>query len=332
MIEKKQICYREAIGSRSNSASTLPFSLQIMLEEALSEEPSKRKQTVKKGRNNVRLIFSHQKYKNCLCGRFVQFNEGAPQPILTIDESTHQYAIATIKPNGVPSINETDYVEFIRSILYFVVKDNHVVIVSAQNLSSKQLENHINWLLREHTHILDSDEFMVLAKRTPQSTEALFRMQGVKKVAIGINLGSQQLDLDFERGSDLKIRAAESIVDATINAIKNRFAEIFDSKSLEEQISRSNLRVGLSMFLEKSMTFSGAKFLEASAISFRNFDSEETQVFLSDGSILQGDKLDVRGEIEVDEDSSGLPILNHIWEAMLQWLSAKVDKEGIGSV
>ncbi|WP_308513277.1 hypothetical protein [uncultured Turicimonas sp.] len=327
---RKNISYREAIVLKGNKPNPTN-SLQKMLEEALRHPPITRKQEMEKESTQVRLIFSHQGYSNLLCCQLIQFDEGASQPIVKLDSKTQEYVIDAIRPEEGSAKQASNSAEFINSILYFVVKDNHVVFIAGRSLRSKELENHLNWLLKDCTNALSASEDLILNKRAPKEIEEILKENHVKEVSLEAGIKAEQLDLPFEtshRESDLH----QSMWEKFQNIVKKDFLSKNNSAGLSQAIENANLRMGLKLLVEKEASKSWRKFLDETAISFRHFNFEETVIILDNGNVIKGNELDLTSQISVEIGPNGLPKLQELWKEMISWLTSLTRQEGLGDV
>ena len=318
--EKKQLTYRDAVinGGIGNSKT-----LQEMLEEVLNTPPQTRKHHVRRSSNLIRLIFSSQKHRGMIFGRLIQFDEGASQPILRLDEATQQYVVSAIRPDSLPNNDPAASAEFVNSILYFGVKGNHVLMLAAQSLGSKQFELHLDWLLKKREYNFEPIERVLLSKKFPTNTEELIRKQSVRKVRIGVPLGSEQTSFRIDSGV-LVISESGTILERVTDVFRNQFSELFGKTNFDRALEEANLRMGLSLSFDRDTNLKGQEFIDSMAISFRHFDEDETEIELSNGSVLKGRELDQRENIVVQVDDDGLPIPLDVWNAMADWLEKLV--------
>lgn len=316
--EKKQLTYRDAVINGGAHDDNIK-SLQEMLEEVLETQPQTRKHQVRKGSNLIRLIFSSYKHRGMIFGRLIQFDEGASQPILKLDEITHQYVVSAIRPDSIPNNDPADSAEFVNSILYFGVKENHVIMLTAQSLSSKQFELHLDWLFKRGIYSFQPIKSIFLSKKYPKDTEELIRKNSVRKVRIGVPLGSEQTSFKLDDGAWV-ISEEESILDSVKNVFRDKFTDIFGKTNFDRALDEANLRMGLSLSIERGTNKKGQEFIDSMAISFRHSDENETEIELSDGSVLKGRELDQREDIVVQVDADGLPVPIDVWNGMANWL------------
>ncbi|RDF38423.1 hypothetical protein DWA26_18990, partial [Acinetobacter baumannii] len=87
-------------------------------------------------------------------GELIIVESGKAQAVLKIDnDSATEFPIKTYLTEDLPD-DEDESVEvvrkeFIDSVLYFGVIDNHVAIIQSRSLTARTLESYLGWLLGE---------------------------------------------------------------------------------------------------------------------------------------------------------------------------------------
>jgi hypothetical protein len=109
--------------------------------------------------DKLRVINACYRSGSMIVGPFLDYTHGGATLVLTLDPTADELSIEELPP--------PDKKQHVGGILYFGVRDNHVLLVQTSSLRSGHFENHLNWLLKEHTHVLD-DSCRVFIEDEPQ--------------------------------------------------------------------------------------------------------------------------------------------------------------------
>ncbi|MFH4338270.1 hypothetical protein WAJ35_23090, partial [Acinetobacter baumannii] len=100
-------------------------------------------------------------------GELIIVESGKAQAVLKIDnDSATEFPIKTYLTEDLPD-DEDESVEvvrkeFIDSVLYFGVIDNHVAIIQSRSLTARTLESYLGWLLGEAAKALPANSALIL--------------------------------------------------------------------------------------------------------------------------------------------------------------------------
>src|SRR5690606_26709422 len=125
------------------------------------------------------------KYNGMSVGQLVYLEQGRQQPYITVDDEADFYSIEALSSDEIPEQKKdaasvssettpTDQAikkrrEFVESILYFGVLDNHMVIMQSPALQSRNLEAHLTWLLTSCTSTINEGSMLVLSDKPAES-------------------------------------------------------------------------------------------------------------------------------------------------------------------
>lgn len=112
-----------------------------------------------------RFVNSNEHSRNLFFGDLVMHAPGEKNAV-EIDPKAKELSVSAI----APSIGENGKRrEFLESILYFAARKNHVAIIQSQSLRVRDIENHLNWLLRE-SGVISKDDQLALDNELPKFT------------------------------------------------------------------------------------------------------------------------------------------------------------------
>ncbi|MDF2401649.1 hypothetical protein [Aeromonas sp. 5HA1] len=341
--KNKTIHYKRAVISHTSS------SLQELLEAALLEKESdvfnatKRKEYINSDSDYCRLINRKQKFNGIFFGQLVLWEPGKSQTYIKLDESSESYDIEPMSSDDIKDAKESEIAqkiqkEFINSILYFGVFDNHVVVLQSASLRVRELETHLSWFLGTCCKSISAESVLILKDKPTAETIKKIEAQPVKTVKLGAPVGTYE-ELK-ERAPDEKSEGAliekttfqpknikwvpKGIGVDVVRALMN--AGIFEKVSLEDALDDANLKVSLEISYLRKTTASGQKMLDNLATSLRHMEDSDVRIELLGGGTLRGEDLKLSGSINV-QTFNGLVDENDLYRQMHAWIMSKIDTE-----
>lgn len=264
-----------------------------------------------------RVVNNHPQYGGMQFGNLIYFERGSNKLLLSTDTSVDELDVQQISPppmNGKRS-------EFLDSILYFGILGNHVILLQSMALGSADLEEHLNWLLREATVIPDTQRVELIAAAKPDIRDAI-----AKKPIKSVKFGSPFLELDQALSnarppSKVMTRlGVDGIGPAIMRAILGD--EGFAKLKLDEVTQQdSNLKVVLEISYDRTTDADGQKALHSIARALRHIDSEEVALKIPGLGTVKGSDLKISDTVRLDS-YSGLLNPNEVFPAMLEWITS----------
>ncbi|MCL1080312.1 hypothetical protein D5R81_20000 [Parashewanella spongiae] len=149
--KSKMLHYRRAKCSEDINTSTL----QSYLTAALNSVPlvKDRYQLInvddmageEEGLEQVKVFINHYVTTyGILFGEVVRYSDGAFKSMVTVDDNAKHLSIEQVAP---PKTDDGKRRQFLDSIMYFAVFDNHVVVIQSSLLQIRDCEKHLNWLI-----------------------------------------------------------------------------------------------------------------------------------------------------------------------------------------
>ncbi|OBU11727.1 hypothetical protein [Morganella psychrotolerans] len=343
----KVVHYKRAV--LSNCESTLQEIVSsIISKDGTASKVSNRQEKISPTdpSSPFRLINKNELYKTILFGQLILFEQGRSQALMTINDDSDFYDIDAITSEQIQLLSDEGLTsedtkkikrEFIDSILHFGIFQNHVMIVQSKALSSKDIENHLNWLIHRFSECLNEDSFLILQDKPSEKTIEIMESSPVKK----IKLGSVPIKAEDSNGN---ISIENKCIETLEKVKKIKYMptgkggdiikamlgmKLFNDLKLEDSLDDANLQVNLEITYFRKTSKSGQDVLDSLASSMRHIDEDDIEISLDGGGIIKGSELRLRGNLNV-QYYNGLIDENHLYLQMHKWLLSKVDAGEIG--
>ncbi|HIH4316756.1 TPA: hypothetical protein ACYSBI_000672 [Morganella morganii] len=343
----KVVHYKRAV--LSNCESTLQEIISsIISKDGTASKVSNRREKISPSDTNspFRLINKNEVYKTILFGQLILFEQGKSQTLMTINDDSEFYDIDAITSEQIQLLSDETLTnedakkvkrEFIDSILHFGIYQNHVMIVQSKALTSKDIENHLNWLIHRFSDYLNEDNFLILQDKPSEKTIEIMESTPVKKIKLGSvpikaedsngNISIENKNIErLEKVKKIKYMPAGrggDIIKAMLGS------DIFNDLKLEDSLDDANLQVNLEITYFRKTSKSGQNILDSLASSMRHIDEDDIEINLDGGGTIKGGELRLRGNLSV-QYYNGLIDENHLYLQMHKWLLSKVDAGEIG--
>jgi len=317
----KTVHYKNAV------ITNTPETLQELLKTALDKSGSipkafDREETIGLDDSNRRLINRHTSQNGMFFGQLVLFESGRGQPLIELNINTEFYQINSItteflKEGIKDTSNDVSKREFIDSILYFGVLDNHVMVLPSNALKARDLETHLNWLLTSRTNTLHEHSILHLQDKPTEETISKIMRSPVQKIVLGSKIETYG-ELDKERALKWKPKGiGASILEAIAGHSWGKTVRLNDC------LDESNLKVHLVVSYSRKTNTSGQKVLDSIATSLRNSDEDDLLIKLHGGGTIKGKDLKLSGNLSV-KTISGLIDESDLYLRMSEWFMSKV--------
>lgn len=344
--EKKQKSVHYKLATISNQTETL----QTLLERALEDGSrahialSRMEATNPDDESICRLINHHTTHQGMFFGQLVRFEAGRGQVLMTFDDQASEYSIDTITSDAVTGDDEEDQEtnaekvkrrrEFIDSILYFGVLDNHLVVMQSQALTTRELEAHLGWLLGTCLDLMGRNSALILQDKITEAVRNKVEKSPVKTVSIGTPVETRE---EQEEGEAADGQAAAKgvkwipggtgadILSAALGA------DWFNRLKLEDSLDEANLQVQLKVTYLRKTSKTGQKMLDNIAASMRHAHDDDVVVELTDGGQLRGGEVRLNGKLSV-QTTNGIVDETALYHDMHNWLLSKIETDEVEHV
>ncbi len=125
---------------------------------------------------NTMLINVSNDSNNFFFGDLTLFQDKFMQPLIEKKENAPVLNLAQKEaPTGL---------EYVHSIMYWLVIKNHVLVIQTPSVSTKQLEEYLTWFLKEKTQVI-SGSSQVLLEATLDVNSVQGGIDDIKKIVVG---------------------------------------------------------------------------------------------------------------------------------------------------
>lgn len=145
--------FRYKVAEFSNAVGKKQLQQRIKEAFTTSPKPAKRTQLMgadEKDPHRV-VIFYRTEHKGLTCGILQRFRKGAAALATVMDDDADNYEIKQFKIQNDPKNKQTT--EFAKSLMFFGIRGNHLIISEGRGFGSAELESHLTWLLSNHSPV-----------------------------------------------------------------------------------------------------------------------------------------------------------------------------------
>lgn len=342
----KTIHYKRA--TVSGGADLQDLLTEILDPQGQAGKASKRKESVNADDGSFRVINHSREYNGVLFCQMIYFEPGKSQAFITIDDDADSYTLDAFTNDKLNEASDEETrekekhrKEFVDSLLYFGVFENHVVVLQSSALRSRELEAHLGWLIG--TFGAESMVTVILSDQPSQDTYDRIARAPVKKISIGSPVETQPQASD-EQESPKPVRPSD---EQHLDAKKVKFypagraanilsaaigADWFDRFDLEDDLDDANLQVSLEITYMRKTTKEGQRVLDNLAVSMRHMSDEDVTVELKGGGTLKGQDLKMSGPISIAKLDNGLLDEGVLYHRMHTWLVSKIRKGDVDAI
>ncbi|HCJ7469424.1 TPA: hypothetical protein NVL73_003440, partial [Acinetobacter baumannii] len=206
LTRRRKVYYKSVV--MPSAKNNLQELLQLALQEgSLVYLAKDRHQLINSSSKDFILLNHHTTYNGMLFGQLVFVEYDVTKTFLTLDETTQEYSIEPFdmaKIQGKTSGTKTEDLknQFINSILYFGVFENHLVLMQSPALKANHLEDYLKWLL-SNAGLFDATEFLSLSDKVNEESQKILKKNPAKSLRIGANLDSIPVSQDESSGAVL---------------------------------------------------------------------------------------------------------------------------------
>lgn len=344
------------------------YTLQQILEDVFKEngtasKAKSRLESISQDEQVFRLVNHSTKKNRMFFGQLVVFESGKSQAFLTIDDDSEYFSIDALEASKLDDGEESDSSggeerskgrgkesedqdkkierrkEFIESMLYFGVKNNHLVVIQSIALKARDLEAHLKWLFDYHTEKFTTKSAFILQDKPSNDVVKRLEKSPAKSICIGapIETGEGQL-VDSPKHVE---EGEKSVTVSSANKVKYTPKGIgadlvrslidqdwFNRQELTEALDEANLKVSLEITYLRKTTKQGHKLLDNMATALRHQHEDDVKVVLDGGGIISGRDLKLTGKLSV-RLYNGIIDENDLFDKMTTWLKEKISAEEV---
>ncbi|WP_375320642.1 hypothetical protein [Aliivibrio logei] len=286
----------------------------------------------------VKMFVNHTSTNySILFGEIVRYSDGAFKSMVKVDDSATHLSIEQVAP---PKAEDGKQREFLDSLMYFAVFDNHVVIIQSSLLLIRDFEKHINWLLKE-ADIHDNPCFL-MTKEIPKEHREQIEKANTKSLRIGTPLVETIDDkpvqeakkyIDTLQTKNVKFspsgRSLDFIKELIPEAIRDKF-DLSNEKILADALKGSDLQVSVEISYKRKATKQSQDIINSFSSAFRHMNPEDIEVEIDFDKVgkLKGKQLSIQKKLNVKYYDGVIDILD-LQLKIRDWLTDQINLEEI---
>lgn len=307
--------------------STGDVTLQELLMQALSSTSSlnkacNRHEHLNQDSTECILINHHKTFNGMLFGQLIFIEYGKAQSFLSLDEESNEYVIEPLSldsiPNNVQQAEKMKKRQFVDSILYFGVIENHLAVVQSKSLTCRNLEQHFQWLLVQSGGLKDGNIVVLNDTTTPEIREKLEK-SAAKSLIVGAEINSRVEQIAVDDRCSLEAQQVSYKLDGKGAEILKVLGLLKQDLNLDDALDQANLKMHVVLTYDRKTSVSGQKVLDTVATSMRHMSDEDFQIKLKSGGTIKGNELRISDKISV-EFNNGSVNESGLCTNMQQWL------------
>ncbi|NJA04757.1 hypothetical protein HC024_03210 [Methylococcaceae bacterium WWC4] len=265
-----------------------------------------------------KFINTHRSRLGMEFGNLVLYADGINKQTLTIDLSAEEVDVEQIAP---PQTIDGRRREFLESILYYGIKDNHVVLLQSMALKSREFEDYLNWFLRS-AGVISEETKVFLNNFTPTITKEKLDQATVKSVKIGTPLYNTFEEIISDRVTSTKKRFKP--VGEGLDILKlvapNRLDDIF----LDEIRNDSNLEVFVEVSYKRTTDNDSQELLNKLTKALREVGDDDIKIELKGAGTIVGSELQIKSFKNIVA-INGVVEPKSVFENMHDWLADNLE-------
>ncbi len=270
------------------------------------------------------LINHHKTFNGMLFGQLIFIEYGKAQSFLSLDKESNEYVIEPLTLDSISKSESesetTKQRQFVDSILYFGVIENHIAVVQSRSLTARNLEQHLNWLLVQAGQ-LNNGNIVILKDTASADVREKLEKSSAKSLIIGAPLHSEQksqavLATDIIHAEKVSFGLYGKGADILKKLIG---ADIIEGMSLEDALdNKANLKMHVVLTYDRKTSESGQKVLDTVAASMRHMPDDDFQIKLKSGATIKGNELRISDKLNIEMingtvNESGLCTQMQLW-------------------
>lgn len=277
---------------------------QLLDSESFYSKAINRQQFVSATKDDFILINHASSHQSMFFGELIIVESGKAQAVLKIDsDNATEFPIKTYLTDDLPDEDddareEATRKEFIDSVLYFGVIDNHVAIIQSRSLTARTLESYLGWLLGEAAKALPNNSALILKDAPNPAIKEKLDSTPAKTISISSGIGSTELQPVHTVESNVPAKIDYKIEDNVLDVLKSAFGVDLDGLKFEDSLDDANLKLKLTLTYNRKTSKSGQKVIDTVASSMRHND--DYVITLEDGTRVTADNLKMSGKISVE--------------------------------
>lgn len=275
-------------------------------------------------------------------GTLMTYTPGTDPLFLVDDEQALDVMLEKLK---APNTQDGKRREFLESMMYFGVIQNHLVLMQSQALKAPQIEAYLQWFLHDSKILAGDNTFQFVDTPSKAVREKMTSGSGVRTITLGGEVVPQSAMARAQQPtatdpkepvSSMKSHSVSVVASATeedwgvLEALKKLMAPSEAAKINFDKLTGSNIEMSVILRYKKETTEDGQKLMDTLGAAFRNTEDVETVLNLKDGGQIRGADLKLNGIVRVTSYDGQLSA-TEVFEGMRQWLLSKVTSDELSA-
>jgi len=296
--------------------------LQTALEKVLTEQPEalKRAESTSATVNRFRVIGQHYPWQGALAGILVAYEPGSKAASLINDPAAEQLKLDHF---AAPPEETGKAREWVEGLLYFLIRENYVVLVQSSIVRHEQFEHHLQWLLTVDN---DKPALVTLIDQAHKDVAKLIKDNHVKSVVIDGSLLSTVETAPVVAGEHVDTKNVK-VTGPLLSAVKAALVADGHGFNWHDGLE-GNLEAKLELTYRRKTTEQAQGLLDKLATAFRSAEGVDAEVVLNNGDRITHDKLRLLAKRNI-QTSDGVLMAGDVFAAMHSWLQSLVAQDQI---
>ena len=254
------------------------------------------------------------------CGEFFGYEKGRIGQV--IKESFNQ---EQVDPKALPAPQADDGTEqqYLDGKLYFICKDDHLILVQDMHTKGRQLERYLEEIIRKRCATYPDDQQFMLERSISQ--KARKKIKGVKKIYL-----SAPLEYKEQKEAEVKSGFMSVPIGKGWDALKGILGDMLDLSqfSLKGITDPKEIEVTVSLAWKKKRGDTVSDQIDSLANTFRHVDDElDFEVETLSGKIKKNElRLSHPFSVQHVDD---MPDRSDLFDKMIDWYKHLVEAENI---
>lgn len=237
-----------------------------------------------------------------LCLEVMYVEPGNSVPIIETEYDKSEIECEALLP---PSASGDKSREFLDSIAYVAILENHVIFMQSKAIGIKDIEEYVNYLLGEAGIFADEKAGVLFQSANTGIPSLSLRQKSVKSVRLNLPLANGVSSLDVDDG----IKLLETLVgEARLKELKKKIG-----------IEISELKIDISFGYKYSTSNRNQELLALIAQGLLDSRDEDLEIELKGAGRIVGDEIQIK-KYEGVEYSDSLPRKSDVYRIMANWL------------
>jgi hypothetical protein len=260
-----------------------------------------------------------------LFGHVVQYAPGRHHHAIRAEQKKPVVNVVEIAPKIA---DEETRAEFLESILYFGVKDNHVVLLQSRSLRGREFETYLGWLL-SHAEVLEEDDGVQLIRGMTAAAKSKIAQDPPSKVRIGTALFERTQKVNIKDNSGRVKRTEFRIRGALWDFLRAEAGGSLDKLTVDDSIDPESIKAFVEIRYRKKKDVESGKVMEELVSALRHVHEDDIRVHLPKTGELRGDKIYLAATLSV-AISNGNVVELDLHTQMWKWLEGLLKRKVVG--